>query len=569
MRRVDSLFTRCFMTMCLVSICAATVNADPFRLLHQGRLLDDVGVPVGGTYELTYRIYTDSTGGTLLWEEVQLVTVTNGLYSAQLGSVVPLDFSVFDLRPDSLWLEIQVNVDPPLFPRTRLTATPLSAVSASIRGDIHSAAGQLFILDSLGDTTIYLDGKGIITKKPPPDGTRSILIGVADSVSLIRVTHTNEALGTGVIVDLVAGLPPGEPVTRTIELPPGRLSMDNVGAGGIDTTRMVEVVSYSDGGFVALYDSLGDTSVYLDGSKGGKVSLIGFGPFSRSQFGPGGLRIIDSLGDTTVIVDGANGGFIRLQEKVENGLGEVSTQTVVLDMERFERGTIGPGGSVGGSIKLGYDEFSLVDTTGDTVFIWDGDGNLRSLGKKGYDYYISKGEVGMVSNSGDSLWNVDSLGHVFAKSTIRIGASFDETIALNVAGDICYTGTIGACSDERYKKDITPLQGALETVSKLEGVNYNWRLDEFPEKKFSERRQIGLIAQDVLTVVPEVVSADKRGFYSIDYSKLTPLLLEAIKELKSENDSKDGQIEELRARVQKLEELVQTVLVRADAGVGQ
>jgi len=99
-----------------------------------------------------------------------------------------------------------------------------------------------------------------------------------------------------------------------------------------------------------------------------------------------------------------------------------------------------------------------------------------------------------------------------------------------VAGNICATGSIGGCSDIRYKKDITPITNALSNVMQLRGVNYFLKTKEFPEKQFTNTRQIGIIAQEIEKIYPEVVLTDKDGYKSVDYSRLTPILLEAIKE---------------------------------------
>jgi hypothetical protein len=89
-------------------------------------------------------------------------------------------------------------------------------------------------------------------------------------------------------------------------------------------------------------------------------------------------------------------------------------------------------------------------------------------------------------------------------------------------------------SDRTLKENIEPLQDSLAKVQALQGVSFNLIADA--EKK----RQIGLIAQDVENVVPEVVQefrvADPEGGagetkLALDYPKLTALLIEAIKEL--------------------------------------
>jgi hypothetical protein len=126
--------------------------------------------------------------------------------------------------------------------------------------------------------------------------------------------------------------------------------------------------------------------------------------------------------------------------------------------------------------------------------------------------------------------------------------------SLAVGGNICASGTIGACSDARYKTDITQLEGALARLELIRGVNFNWRTDEFPDKHFRTDRDFGFIAQELKEVVPQVVTLGKDGYYSVDYGRLTPLLVEAVKEL----DAKTAKIDELEARLASVEAARQT-----------
>ena len=112
------------------------------------------------------------------------------------------------------------------------------------------------------------------------------------------------------------------------------------------------------------------------------------------------------------------------------------------------------------------------------------------------------------------------------------------TGTLTVGGQVSFCGGAYTCSDRRYKKDITPLQNALSNVLALSGYTYFWRREEFREKNFTADKQIGFIAQEVEALYPEMVLTDpKTGYKSVDYSRMTPVLLEAIKELKAELDA--------------------------------
>ena len=76
--------------VCLL-LATAAFAAPPKKLSFQGRLTDGQGQPITGTRSIDFRIYDAATGGTLLWEENQDVTVTDGAYSAILGSVQAID----------------------------------------------------------------------------------------------------------------------------------------------------------------------------------------------------------------------------------------------------------------------------------------------------------------------------------------------------------------------------------------------------------------------------------------------------------------------------------------------
>ena len=97
-------------------------------------------------------------------------------------------------------------------------------------------------------------------------------------------------------------------------------------------------------------------------------------------------------------------------------------------------------------------------------------------------------------------------------------------------------------SDIRWKKNVQSLPNSLDMVTRLRGVNYEWRQDEFPEMNFPEGQRIGLIAQEVEKVIPELVNTAADGYKSVEYANLVAVLIEAIKE-------QQKQIEELERRI--------------------
>jgi hypothetical protein len=98
-------------------------------------------------------------------------------------------------------------------------------------------------------------------------------------------------------------------------------------------------------------------------------------------------------------------------------------------------------------------------------------------------------------------------------------------------------------SDVRYKKNIQPIGDALNRVMKLRGVSYDFKTEEFADLHFDKDKQLGVIAQEVEEVFPELVKTDKEGFKAVSYEKLAPILIEAIKE-------QQAQIASLHAKVE-------------------
>jgi hypothetical protein len=136
---------------------------------------------------------------------------------------------------------------------------------------------------------------------------------------------------------------------------------------------------------------------------------------------------------------------------------------------------------------------------------------------------------------------------------IRVGTSGTNGCLNNFAG----TGIIGTCaSDRRFKKNITPFGPVLDRLTALQPVHYYWRTTEFPDRHFGDSRAYGLIAQDVEEVLPELVVTGEDGFKAIDYTKLPLLTIQAIKELKAQNDDLKAEKDDLKAQNDALKDRV-------------
>jgi hypothetical protein len=142
---------------------------------------------------------------------------------------------------------------------------------------------------------------------------------------------------------------------------------------------------------------------------------------------------------------------------------------------------------------------------------------------------------------------------------VRVGTAAANGCVKNFAG----TGLIGICtSDARLKRDIDPFGPTLAALSRLQPVHYYWRATEFPDRHFGDARAYGLIAQDVEQVLPELVVVNDDGYKAVDYSKLPLLTIQAIKELKAENDGMQTRIADLQKEVRAATDVAEALRAR-------
>ena len=137
------------------------------------------------------------------------------------------------------------------------------------------------------------------------------------------------------------------------------------------------------------------------------------------------------------------------------------------------------------------------------------------------------------------------------KGSLGIGGDPQSGYQLYVYGNAHATGS-WTSSDRRFKKNITPLGKELPKVMKLQGVHYQWRKEEFPRMHFEEGTEIGLVAQQVEKIFPELVREDGNGYKSVSYEKLTVVLLKALQEQQQMIERQEKSITTLEQEISKL-----------------
>gem|GEM_PF-1240969 len=169
-----------------------------------------------------------------------------------------------------------------------------------------------------------------------------------------------------------------------------------------------------------------------------------------------------------------------------------------------------------------------------------------------------------LNSTGDFLIRDNNTAFFAARDNGRIGIGTEApSYTLHVIGRVKSNG-INETSDVRYKKDVTALGSALDKIMLLRGVNYKWKTDEYPDMEFEEGIQLGIIAQEIEKVFPEVVHTDEEGYKSVEYSHLVPVLIEGVKDVNTQVQSlykqHNAEISQLKAKNKEMEAQMNSIL---------
>jgi hypothetical protein len=129
---------------------------------------------------------------------------------------------------------------------------------------------------------------------------------------------------------------------------------------------------------------------------------------------------------------------------------------------------------------------------------------------------------------------------------------------LLIYGNAWASGGTWSSSDVKFKKNIKTYENALNTIMQFRGVSFDWRVDEYPQQRFSDDKQLGFIAQEVEKVVPDLVKEGPDGFKGVEYAKFTPIIVEAIKEQQKQIEELKAENEVLKEKLNELIDLIQS-----------
>jgi hypothetical protein len=235
---------------------------------------------------------------------------------------------------------------------------------------------------------------------------------------------------------------------------------------------------------------------------------------------------VTSLGTLTTLSVAGNIGAGNLSATVISGTLSTNSQTSINTVGTLTglsvtgssyfygaNNYLGSGGTITspGNVSIGGGSNTQVLTT------W-GNGSTYWSSIVVFNTVVKNGSVGQIPVYDSTQTTAGSANLTYSASVLYVNG------AINATGDV----TAYYSSDSRLKTNVKNIDNALEKVSQINGVTFDW-ID--PERKGTEA---GVIAQEIQAVLPEVVTERDDGYLAVRYEKLVPLLIEAIKDLRAE-----------------------------------
>ena len=221
-----------------------------------------------------------------------------------------------------------------------------------------------------------------------------------------------------------------------------------------------------------------------------------------------GTRVL-TLGDLGY-TGATNANYITNNNQLANGAGYITSYT-----DTNTTYSAGAGLSLVGTV------FSHTDTSAQGSVNNSGRTYIQDITLDGF------GHVTGIASATETVVNTDTNTTYSAGNGLSLsGTTF--LMSGTYSGNFTATGDITAYSDSRLKKDVKTIEGALDKTKALRGVEFTRISDD--------AKSIGVIAQELEAVLPELVLTDDEGMKSVNYAQITGLLIEAVKELSAKVD---------------------------------
>ena len=319
------------------------------------------------------------------------------------------------------------------------------------------------------------------------------------------------------------------------------------------------------GGRPSATNNLAKFSFYYDGIANNVMVLQGDGRVGIGAFNPSGmLHIYGNSTDGTLphaLIEQSTAGYTRLAFKNSTTSNAWTIGGLPSSTNANARFTVYYDGlgrdviTMTGDGKVGIGTSTEINNT----LVVESAPSLTGQLEVRNSNYISSGSTTAILFRYDvvgSPWLLKA-AHTISGPVIRFH-TLQTSQVLNIyeSGDALLAGALTQNSDSRLKRDITPLTGSLNSIMQLSGYTYYWN-----QTHRSKSQQIGVIAQELEKIYPQLVRKDDEGTLSDNYSGLVPVLIEAVKEQQTQiknqeahNKSLQEEIRSMRAELQAVKE---------------
>lgn len=243
----------------------------------------------------------------------------------------------------------------------------------------------------------------------------------------------------------------------------------------------------------------------------------------------------------TVVVSGAGGAITN-----DMLAGSITNDKLVNSSITLDGNTVALGGSltIGAGLKSADNTWTGTQTFRDNKFlVTDDSDTTKILALQLSNISTGTTRTLTVPNASGTI----AIGQqVLTSSNVQFANTQLSSLGVGTAasgttGEIRATGNIFAfyTSDKNLKENIVAIPNALQKVDQLRGVTFDWTDTEIAKRGgedgyFIRKNDVGVIAQEVEAVLPQVVGTNGDGYKAVKYELIVPLLIEAIKELKVE-----------------------------------
>ena len=188
----------------------------------------------------------------------------------------------------------------------------------------------------------------------------------------------------------------------------------------------------------------------------------------------------------------------------------------------------------------------LISTGGGNTLVGSGSGESITTGNNNtlIGKYAGASSLAATVALSDGLGNIQlwaTSSRVSLSGSLSVGAIATSTTVgrIDASNDVVSFST----SDIRFKENIKPIENALYKVNQISGNTFDWKSDpELTILHGFKGKDIGVIAQEIEAILPEIVTTKDSGYKGVKYEKIVPLLIEAIKELTNKVNNLEEQL---------------------------